>query len=170
MRRRLTALVLALAVLLIPINVSAAGSGNDAADILEQAKEKLTRAFEHIDEETGSQIFTFLKDKIEEGALESDENLEKALREGEEKFGIKINREDAKELVATMERLEKLGFSAGNVVEKAAGLYEEYGAGFVDHVDEIAMDAVKNAVSNAAGGFFDALKNSVKNFFKNLFS
>lgn len=55
------------------------------------------------------------------------------------------------------------------VVEKAGSLYEEYGADFVDHADELVKGAVKNAATNAANSFWQNLKNSIKGFFANLF-
>ena len=68
-----------------------------------------------------------------------------------------------------MEKLEDMGFSAEYMVDKTESLYEEYGADFVDHVDEVVTGAVKNAASNAVNSFFGNLKKSVQNFFSNLF-
>ena len=68
-----------------------------------------------------------------------------------------------------MEKLEALGFSAEYIVEKTESMYQEYGADFVDHVDEVVTGAVKNAASNVISSFFNGLKDSVKSFFNNLF-
>ena len=55
-------------------------------------------------------------------------------------------------------------------MDKAEHLYQQYGADFADHIDELLADAVKNAASNAMNSFWDNLKNSIKDFFSNLFS
>ncbi|MDE6975559.1 MAG: hypothetical protein K2P13_00940 [Lachnospiraceae bacterium] len=69
-----------------------------------------------------------------------------------------------------MKKLEDLGFSGEYVMEKAGELYDEHGVKFVDHIDEVVTGAVKDAVADAAGGFFSNLWESTKSFFKNLVS
>lgn len=152
----------------VPENISAAETG--AADVIGQVKEKLSAVFEEVDEETANEFFSFLKEQVQEGNLNSKEGVQSAIKEGEDKFGVAISEENARELVSTMEKLEDMGFSAEYVIDKSQSLYQEYGADFVDHVDEVVTGAVKNAASNAVGGFFTNLKNSIKSFFSNLFS
>ena len=67
-----------------------------------------------------------------------------------------------------MEKLEKMGFSAETVIDKAQKLYEDYGADFVDHVDELVKDAVKDAAQNAAESILQNVKNSAKAFFSRI--
>lgn len=157
--------------LAVPGNVFASETGDGGlTDMIEQAKQKLSEAFEKMDEETANEVFSFLKQQVQEGNLDSEEGRQSAIEEGERKFGVTISDENARELVDTMEKLEDMGFSAEYIIDKTQGLYQEYGADFVDHVDEVVTGAVKNAASNAVGSFFTNLKNSVKNFFGNLFS
>lgn len=157
--------------LAVPGNVSAAeADGGGAADIMEQVKRQLSAVFEEVDEETANEVFSFLKEQVQEGNLSTQEGIQNAIEEGEGKFGVTISKEEAGELVAAMEKLEDLGFSPEYIIDKTQGLYQEYGNGFVEHVDEVVTGAVKNAASNAVSSFFTNLKNSVKNFFSNLFS
>lgn len=146
-----------------------ASEANPDQGIVDQIKEQLSNAFDNMDEETADQVFDFLKDQAQEGNLNSGTGIQEAIEKGQEKFGVEISEADAKTLVSTMEKLEDMGFSAEYVVEKAGSLYEEYGTEFVDHADELVKGAVKNAASNALGGFWQNLKNSVKSFFSNLF-
>lgn len=170
--------LLALVMLLffaVPLQAAASeknssSSGEDPEDIVEQIKGQLEEMFEGIDQETASETFSFLKEKLAEGSFATEEGLLDAIEEGKEKFGIEIGREDAQKLVDAMEKLEDMGFSADYLIEKAESLYEEYGSDFIEHADEVVGGAVKNAVSNAVSGFFDNLINSVKNFFTGLFS
>ncbi len=145
-------------------------SDNGASDIMDQVKQKLSAVFEEVDAETANEVFSFLKEQVKEGNLSSGEGLQNAIEAGESRFGVTISKEDVGELVAAMEKLEDLGFSAEYIIDKTQGLYQEYGTDFVDHVDEVVSGAVKNAASNAVSSFFTNLKNSVKNFFSNIFS
>ena len=107
--------------------------------------------------------------KQQEENYASEEGLQSILKEGKEKFGVEVNKEDARKLVDAMERLEDMGFSAEYMIEKTESLYQEYGADFVDHVDEVVTGAVKNAASSAVSSFFGNLKKSVSSFFSSLF-
>lgn len=175
MKKRISALLLVflLMLLIFPMPIYAAekeSADQDAADILSQVKQELSAVFENVDQETAEEVFSFLKEKIKEGDLNSEEGLLSAIEEGKVKFGVEISREDAGKLVDTMEKLEGIGFSAEYVLDKAEHLYQQYGMDFADHVDELLADAVKNAASNAVNSFWDNLKNAVKDFFSNLFS
>jgi len=175
MKKKISWIFLAFAMMFLMVSVSARAaqadsSGNDASDIIGQVKQQLSSAFENVDQETAGQVFSFIKEKINEGNLYTDEGISSAIEEGKNKFGFEMDKGDAKKLVETMEKLEGMGFSAEYVVDKTESLYNEYGASFVDHVDEVVAGAVKNAASNAASSFFDNLKQSIKDFFNNLFS
>ena len=122
-----------------------------------------------MDQETAEEVFSFLKDTFREENYASEEGLQSILKEGKEKFGVEVNKEDARKLVDAMERLEDMGFSAEYMIEKTESLYQEYGADFVDHVDEVVTGAVKNAASSAVSSFFGNLKKSVSSFFSSLF-
>ncbi len=168
-RMILPGLLMMLLVLGMPV-YAAGTSEAESGDVIGQVKQQLSEIFENVDEQTAGEVFSFLKEKISEGNLSSEEGLSKAIREGKEKFGVEIAKADAKALVETMDKLEDMGFSAEYVLDKTESLYQEYGADFVEHVDEVVTGAVKNAASNAVGSFFDNLKESVKSFFTNLFS
>lgn len=145
-------------------------SGVDIGALLGDVKDKLSDAVSEMDETTVKEIFGFIREKVQDGSLKTEEGIENAISEGEEKFGVDISEADAKKIVETMEKLEKLGFSGEYVIEKAERLYDQYGAGFIDHANEIITGAVQNAVSNAAENFFRNLWKSTKTFFENLFS
>ena len=165
-------LVAFLAITVLPLRVWAAGvnSGQtEAAEVIEEIKDQLSEALEDLDKETAEEIFSFVKEKISEGALTSEDGLQRAIEEGEEKFGVEVNPEVARQVVDTMEKLEELGFSSEMLIDRTADLYQQYGADFVEHADELVKDAVKGAVKKAANNFWDGLKDAVADFFRNLF-
>ena len=143
---------------------------NDIDELLGDVGEKLSNALSGMDDETAGEIFEFVKEKVQDGSLKSEDGIKKAISEGEEKFGVDISEADAKRIVETMEKLEDLGFSGEYVIDKAQELYNQYGADFLDHADEVIKGAVQNAVTGAADNFFHNLWESAKNFFKNLFN
>lgn len=157
-------LTLALTVLFVPLPVHASNESN-VSEAVEQIREQLGDVFENMDQETAGEIFRFLKEKIDEGKLDSKEGIQDMIEEGEEKFDTQIDEETVKKMVQTMEKLEKMGFSAEMVVDKAQKLYEDYGADFVDHVDELVKDAVKDAAQNAAESILQNVKDSARGFF-----
>ena len=145
-------------------------SSIDIDELLGDVGEKLSNALSGMDDETAGEIFEFVKEKVQDGSLKSEDGIKKAISEGEEKFGVDISEADAKRIVETMEKLEDLGFSGEYVIDKAQELYNQYGADFLDHADEVIKGAVQNAVTGAADNFFHNLGESAKNFFKNLFN
>ena len=145
-------------------------SSIDIDELLGDVGEKLSNALSGMDDETAGEIFEFVKEKVQDGSLKSEDGIKKAISEGEEKFGVDISEADAKRIVETMEKLEDLGFSGEYVIDKAQELYNQYGADFLDHADEVIKGAVQNAVTSAADNFFHNLWESAKNFFKNLFN
>ena len=173
MKKKLLTFLMILTVIFmaVPAAAQAAGeiSDGETADLLTQIKQQLSAAFEEMDQETAEEVFSFLKDKVREENYASEEGLQSILKEGKEKFGVEVNKEDARKLVDAMERLEDMGFSAEYMIEKTESLYQEYGADFVDHVDEVVTGAVKNAASSAVSSFFGNLKKSVSSFFSSLF-
>lgn len=138
-------------------------------ELLGEAKEKISQAFEKIDEETAGEMFDFVKEKVADGSLKTEEGLSKAIEEGENKFGVNIDKEDAEKVVAVMEKLEDMGFSGEYVIDKAKELYGSYGAEFIEHAEEAVEGAVEDAVTNAISSFFHNLWEEIKTFFENLF-
>ena len=153
----------------LPVRASEESSV-DIDELLGDVGEKLSNALSGMDDETAGEIFEFVKEKVQDGSLKSEDGIKKAISEGEEKFGVDISEADAKRIVETMEKLEDLGFSGEYVIDKAQELYNQYGADFLDHADEVIKGAVQNAVTSAADNFFHNLWESAKNFFKNLFN
>lgn len=162
------------AVLLTPVSAFAAEKEEqetiDFEELFSNIEEKVSGALSDMDQETVEDVFDFLKEKVEDGSLESGEGIASVIEEGENRFGININPEDAQQIVDVMEKLEELGFSGEEIIEKAEGLYKTYGADFVAHANEAFAEAVEEAVTSAVKGFFknlwEGVQSSVQNFLK----
>lgn len=138
-------------------------------ELVDAVKDQLDGIFQNLDEETAKELFSFAQDKAADGSLDTEAGISETIAEGEEKFGVSIDEEDAKQVVKVMNQLEDLGFDSGKIVEDASKLYDKYGSDFVDHVDEVVKDAVTDAVATAAKSFFASMWEAIKDFFRNLF-
>lgn len=172
MFRRILMFVLPLVGLLffcMPVSAAAAG----VTDLVEEMQDKLQEAMEDLDEQTTQEIFDFLREKEQEGSLDSAEGIREAMEEGVEKFNGSLDEEDIRKTVEVMGQLEDMGFDIGAVIEKAEKLYEEHGSEFVYHTQELVTETIKESagavIKNMVQNFFSGLWSGIKNFFANLF-
>lgn len=145
----------------------------DIEELLSDAEERISEALSKIDKEKMNDIFEFIKEKVADGSLNSEEGIKAAIEEGEAEFNVTIDESVARQVVDAMEKLEDMGFSGEEIVNKAQNLYETYGEDFLAHANEAFSEVVEEAVENAVTSFFDNLwkdvKTSIGNLFKNWF-
>lgn len=167
------------AVLLFPVKVIAADMETvtfytqEISDGVEELQDKLKEAIEGADEQTVQDIFSFLKEKDSEGSFSTQEGVKAAIEEGREKFNASISDKDIETVVEVMGQLEDLGFDISTIVSKAEDLYQEYGADFVNHTQELITETIKESVitiiKEAVKNFFISLWESIKSFVQSLF-
>lgn len=131
-------------------------------DMFSEAEQSISAALKDADSQKVKEMFDFMEEKAADGALSTEEGLSAAIAEGEERFGVTIDRDGAKQVAEVMEKLEDMGFSGEDMIDRAKGLYEEYGAGFMEHMKEELAEAAQQAAVDAAGGFWDNLISTVK--------
>lgn len=141
----------------------------DIEGLLSEVEEKVSEALSQIDKEKATEIFDFVKEKVSDGSLESEEGLKAAIAEGETKFNVTIDESVARQVVDVMEKLEDMGFSGEEIVAKAQNLYDTYGADFLAHANEAFTEVVEEAVENAVTSFFNHLWEDIKISVGNLF-
>lgn len=156
-----------------PVAVQAAEGTEDITGLVRQYQDNLKELLNGMDESTVEEAFSFIKDKAAEGNLSSDAGLAEAIQESKEKFGVEIREKDVEEVLEVVNTLEEMGFDSEKIIAKAEAMYEEYGADFVDHAEEIVVDAVKDSlgtiIKKAIVEFFRMLGESIKKFFMDLF-
>ncbi|TCL56914.1 uncharacterized protein YpuA (DUF1002 family) [Kineothrix alysoides] len=131
---------------------------------------ELAKAAQNVNSDDIEKLIAYIKEKVANGELETDEDIRAAVEEGEERFGVSLTKEEIQRIVDLMNKLEGMGLNSDYLISQAEKLYSKYGADIVNHADEAISEAVSDAVANAAGGFFQSLKNSVKDFFSSLFN
>ena len=157
----------------VTISVSAAESSTgeeiDVEELLSDVEKKVSEALAKIDKEKAEEIFDFVKEKVSDGSLSTEAGLKSAIEEAEREFGVAIDQSVATQVVEVMEKLEEMGFSGEDIVEKARQLYDTYGADFMAHANEAFTEVVEEAVENAVAGFFKNLWEGIKTSVGNLF-
>ncbi len=119
------------------------------------------------DAEKAEQLIAFVKAKVAAGELESDEDVKKAVAEGEEKFGVKLSEDEIKRIVEVMQKIKALGLDPNMLLNQAEDLYKQFGPDFLNHVS--AEDIGKQVAGSAIKNFFANIGESIKNFFAGIF-
>lgn len=130
---------------------------------------ELAEAAQNVSSDEIEQLIAYLKEKIANGELDTDDDIREAIKEGETEFGVSLSEAEIQKIISLMNKLENMGLNSDYLISQAEKLYHKYGADIVNHADEAISEAVSDAVANASAGFFQSIKNSVKEFFQGIF-
>lgn len=130
---------------------------------------ELAEAVKNVSNEEIEQLIAYIKEKVANGELETDEDIRAAIEEGESQFGVKLAEEDVQKILDLMNKLESMGLNSEYLISQAEKLYDKYGAELVNRADEAITEAVNDAVSHAADGFIENIKASLMDFWNGLF-
>lgn len=109
------------------------------------------------------ELIAFIKAKLAAGELETEEDIRKAITEGEQRFGVSLDESEIQQIVDFMMKIKKLGLDPNVLLDQAADLYDQFG-------DELLTKAADEGFWKSVWGFFSNCGNAVIDFFKNLFS
>jgi len=98
--------------------------------------------------------------------LTTDQDIQEAIKEGEEKFNVSLSEEDKEKILAVMRKIKELGLDPEKLLDQAKDLYNKFGDELINNAEEVIKESFKESISN----FFTDMGSTVKNFFKNLFS
>ena len=119
------------------------------------------------DAEKVEQLIAFLKAKVAAGELDTDEDVKKAITEGEEKFGVKLSEDEVTKILGVMQKIKALGLDPNMLLDQAEDMYKEFGPDFLNHVS--AEEVGKKVAGSAVKNFFSNIGQSIKNFFSGIF-
>ena len=153
------------------ITVSANGSGENgqSADVITWLKENLSGDQKELVAElmkSSDEVIEFIRQKVESNELESEDDIEDAIEEGEEKFDVSLTDEDKEKILQMIEKAEELGIDPEEFLNRAQGMCEDFG----DELADTAKEAVKKSVESSVTGFFQDMGNRIKGFFAGIFS
>lgn len=146
-------------------SVAKSGGAFQLTEMFSNMEKSITGALDNADSEQVKEMFDYVKEKMSSGSLGTEEGLSAAIAESKERFGVTIDRDSARQVVDVMEQMENMGFSGEEMMDRAKGLYEEYGADFMGHMKDEIAEAVEGTVSDVAGDFWNNLMNTVKGMF-----
>lgn len=112
------------------------------------------------------EVIDFIREKLESGELETEEDIFRFIREGEEKFDVRLTEKEKEKIMQLMQKIEELGLNPESFLQQVQDLYEQ----LAEELLADAKDAVKKSVENSVAGFFKDMGNRVKEFFANIFS
>lgn len=118
------------------------------------------------DSEEIEELIAFIKAKLAAGELSSDQDIQDAIKEGEDKFGVSLTDEDKEKILQVMHKIKELGLDPEKLLDQAKDLYNKFGDELINNAEEV----IKNSFKESVSGFFKDLGSTVKNFFTNLFS
>jgi len=116
--------------------------------------------------EDAQDFFDFVKKKAADGSLGSSEGIKNAIREGGEKYGVNLSEEETAKIADTISTLEGLGFSTDMIVDQAEALYEEYGADYMNHIEDALINTAKQVAEDTAISIWEGTKDAVLSFFE----
>ena len=112
------------------------------------------------DSEAASDIIAYIKQQIAEEHVESDEDIERIIRNAMKEFNIELSDEQVQELIKLMNKISKLDLDVDALAKQAGDLYEKL-KGMGLNLDDIDTEKVGNFITR----FFD----SIVGFFNKLF-
>lgn len=132
--------------------------------------EKLSEQVQNVSEKEIEELIDWLKEKIDSGELDTgdEDSVRELIRQGEDEFDVELSEEETGNLVAILEKMNKLGMDSEYLVEQAEKLYSKYGKDVVNHTSEALNDAIEDAAGQAVTSFFHSMKQSVANIFENI--
>lgn len=142
-------------------------TGEEVADnVLDTALNELVATGEIANKSMSNEdveaLVAFIKEKIAAGELETEDDIRKAIADGEETFGVSLGDSDKEQIVQVMLKVKQLNLDPNLLLDQAVGLYDKYGDDIVNHLqDEGFFDSI--------GNFFQNLGKSITDFFSGLF-
>lgn len=110
------------------------------------------------DSETASEVIAYIKQQILESGAETEEDIEKIIRDAVEKYHINLSEEDLEKIQALMGKISKLDLDVDALAQQAEALYNK--------IQDMGLEVDTEKVGN----FFTRIFDAIVDFFTNLFS
>lgn len=145
---------------------ASADSKNESIDeeALETATNELVLTGE-LGEEIGDKdaiadLIAYVKQKVLEEGLDSEEEIREVIKEAAEKLGITLDEDEIQQIIDLMYKIQKLDIDVDALKEQAEAIY--------DRLTDLGLD-LGNVDTAGIFDFFKNIINSIVDFFKNLF-
>lgn len=112
------------------------------------------------------ELIAYIKGKLANGELQTEEDIRKAIQDAQDKFGVTLTDEEVQRILDVMNKISKLGLNLDSLLDQASDLYDEFGMDILDNPDQAITYVMKKKVTE----FFTGVKDGIVAFFKGLFS
>lgn len=117
-----------------------------------------------------------LKEKLDAGELDSEEEILNAVSEAEEQFDISLTRKQKNSIVSLGLKVQELGLDSEEVTEMVENLAEKYADQIKKEAETVvqekivepAKEAVKEKTKSAVKNFFGEMKRSLAGFWEKI--
>lgn len=126
------------------------------------------------DDDQATELISYIKAQIAANDLNTKEEIEAAVRKGNQELNANLTEDQIKQIVDTMLKIKAMGIDFNVLAEQAETIYAKYGdqikAGTfnIEDVDWSEL-GIGKIISNAVGNIVNSVGNTVKSFFGSLF-
>lgn len=113
--------------------------------------------------ELAGEVIDFIRQKLEAGELESDEDILTAIEEGEDEFEVTLTEEEKDKILQSVKKIKKLGLDPEKLLNQAEKMFDNAKQDLITETKEKA----KTSFTNSVTGFFRDMGSRVKDFFAN---
>lgn len=111
--------------------------------------------------ELAEKVIDFIRQKLEAGELESDEDISAAIEEGEDQFDVSLTEDEKDKILQSVQKIKKLGLDPEKLLNQAEKMFDNAKQELITETEE----KVKTSFVNSVAGFFQDMGSRVKNFF-----
>jgi len=102
-------------------------------------------------------LIAYIKQKIAAGELKNEDDIRKAIDEGEVKFGVTLEQSEKDRIVNFMLKVNKLGLDPNMLLDQAADLYDKFGDSLIDKAEDGSLFGNIGSFFGKIGEFFKGL-------------
>lgn len=111
--------------------------------------------------ELAEKVIDFIRQKLESGELENDEDISTAIEEVEDKFDVSLTEGEKDKILQSIQKIKKLGLDPEKLLDQASKICEDTKQELIQETE----NKVKTSFVNSVTGFFRDMGSRVKDFF-----
>ena len=120
------------------------------------------------------ELISYIKAQIAANDLNTEEEIEAAVRKGMKDLNVSLSEEEIKSTVSLMMKIKAMGIDYGVLAEQAEDIYAKYKTEIDNgtfNINDVKLEdlGLGKVISKSVGGFFKDVGDSVKEFFGGLF-
>lgn len=198
MKKRVSLLILTCCLLLPGIKIQAAEkqilglgkyfelfvneiAGNNSEEGISSLMDSGEELIKNVKPEDAQKLLDFIRKQIQDGKLDSDTGIEKAIEEGEKEFQVTLTKEQKEKIKSVISKIKKLGIAPEFVLDQVEKIYTKYAKELaedsVNSLKENSKDVlnetqnkIKEEISKSLTDYLSDMVQSVKSFFKGIFN